>query len=82
MVIDLEDAVASSTSAKALERENLYARRGRVMHSYDGTVGEMPELGDVCLYIGINGCSLRTIESHEVVKAIPKDKLLLETDAP
>jgi TatD DNase family protein len=31
------------------------------------------------LFIGINGCSLRTDESVEVVKQIPLDRLLLET---
>lgn len=40
------------------------------------------QLCDLGLYIGINGCGLRTDELLEMVAAIPLDKLVVETDAP
>jgi TatD DNase family protein len=34
------------------------------------------------LYVGINGCSLRDENSINVIKGIPLDKILIETDCP
>ncbi|KHN70021.1 Mg-dependent DNase [Ordospora colligata] len=58
-----------------------YSLRG-VVHSFTGTHEEAKELIRKGLYIGINGCSVKTEEGIEVLKELPIDSILVETDSP
>jgi TatD DNase family protein len=58
-----------------------------VIHSFDDTYELAMKFislkGDGGgIYIGINGCSLKTEENLNVVRQLPLDKLMLETDCP
>ncbi|OEH78056.1 family domain-containing protein [Cyclospora cayetanensis] len=60
-------------------RENLWRPRGGVAHSFTGTAEEAKQLLDAGLYIGLNGCSLKTQENLAVVQQLPLSRILLET---
>eukprot|EP00731_Ephydatia_muelleri_P025740 Em0017g823a len=61
---------------------NRAAFNGGVIHSFDGTLEEARDAVNFGLYIGLNVCSLKSAQNLDVVKSIPIESILLETDAP
>ena len=53
-----------------------------IVHSFTGTEDELNKFLSLDMYIGVTGTSFKTKENLEVIKKIPVDKLLIETDAP
>lgn len=53
-----------------------------VVHSFTGTIEESLELIKKGFYIGINGCSLKNELGIEIVKNLPIERILIETDSP
>jgi len=51
-----------------------------IVHSFDESIDIAKQFMSLGLYIGINGCSLKTEENINVAKQIPLDRLILETD--
>lgn len=63
-------------------KENRHKFSTGVVHSFTDDLDELKACLDLDLYIGVNGCSLKTEENLEVVKHIPLDRIMLETDCP
>lgn len=53
-----------------------------VVHSFDDTIELARKFMNKGLYIGLNGCSLKTTDNLRTVAQLPLDKILLETDSP
>ncbi|CCW68382.1 unnamed protein product [Phytomonas sp. Hart1] len=66
---------------KILSQNRTPTTRG-VVHSFTGSQEDLTGYLELGLYIGINGCSLKTRNNLETVKRIPLERLLIETDAP
>jgi len=49
-------------------KENRHKFSTGVVHSFTGDLQEMKDLVEMDLFIGVNGCSLKTEENLEVVK--------------
>ena len=50
------------------------------MHSFTGSLTELHALLEMDLYIGVNGKSMETQQGMELVKQIPVDKIMLESN--
>ncbi|KAK3031419.1 hypothetical protein RJ639_036160 [Escallonia herrerae] len=54
-----------------------------VAHSFTGSEEERDRLlAFKNLFIGVNGCSLKAFENLDVVKGIPIERMMIETDSP
>jgi TatD DNase family protein len=58
-----------------------YKRIGGVIHCFTGTLEQAQKYIDLGFYIGINGIIFK-FDINEVIKKIPLDKILIETDCP
>jgi TatD DNase family protein len=78
----LHSRAAGEDFARLLKSRLDHLPKKGLVHSFTGTMGEMESLVALGLDIGVNGCSLKTEENLEVVRAIPLERMQIETDGP
>ncbi|OGN00894.1 MAG: hypothetical protein A3I26_00590 [Candidatus Yanofskybacteria bacterium RIFCSPLOWO2_02_FULL_43_10] len=59
-----------------------YVINGGVMHSFTGTTEEARQFLDLGLYLGFNGIITFARQYDNIVREVPLERILLETDAP
>ena len=81
MFLHMRECANDFMSIMRRNREKYY---GGVVHSFTGTVEEAKEILEFSedTFIGLNGCSLREPHSIEVVKSLPIERIMIESDAP
>ena len=78
----LHSRAAGQDFERLLESRLPHLPKRGLVHSFTGTMDEMQSLVALGLDIGVNGCSMKTEENLKVVRAIPMDRLQIETDGP
>lgn len=79
LVIHCRDAY--SDLIKMLSRYYFPWKPG-IIHCFSGTVEEAKKLIDMGFYLGIGGKFIREVDLENIVKEIPLEAIVLETDAP
>lgn len=62
--------------------ENRHRFPTGVVHCFTGSQEELKAILALDLYVGVTGLSFKTEQNMQVVRQIPLDKLLIETDSP
>lgn len=81
VVLHMREAIADALAI--LNECRPYLQHGLLMHCYTGSVESLREFNRLDCYYALGGVvTFRNAKKEDVIRAIPEDRLLLETDCP
>ncbi len=81
-VLSIHSVKAAGAVIDELEKAGTFQNNICIFHWFTGTMAERRRAIDAGSWFSINPKMLKTKSGKETIKAIPADRLLLETDAP
>jgi len=78
----IHNRAASQDLYEILNKYRDQITKSGIIHSFDGTLEEALQFIQLGYFIGLNGCSMKTQNNLDVIKQLPLDKILVETDSP
>lgn len=81
-VISVHSLKASSTVIEILKEYRMQKSNKYIFHWFTGGVSQLERAIELGCYFSINPSMLKTKSGIEVIKIVPKNRMLLETDAP
>jgi TatD DNase family protein len=81
-ILTLHSVRAASAVIDMLEAHLLPSRGRAVLHWFTGSLAEARRASDLGCYFSINGEMLKKDNHRKLVQALPRDRILTETDGP
>ena len=81
-VLSIHSLKAAGTVIDELEKAGTFRRNICIFHWFTGTITECRRAMDAGAWFSINPRMIKTKGGKEIIKILPADKILLETDAP
>lgn len=73
---------SASAEDEVLEMIVKYGIKKAMFHWYSGKIGTLKKIIDYGYYISINDAMCKSKKGQNIISKLPKDKVLVETDAP
>jgi TatD DNase family protein len=78
-IVNLHSASAEDEVLEMIVKYNI---KKAIFHWYSGKIGTLKKIIDYGCYISINDAMCKSKKGQNIISKLPKDKVLVETDAP